>query len=255
MRRKTTVVLILFVMLGLVGQGAVDQESDVTATSDLSQVTGVQPVFSFVMSETSASEVSGNSVQKTENFGDSYEEDLRMSLEVANLFWEKHWSDYFTGKYTLPSALISYYGDNNPKCGNEIINGEDNAYYCIAEDYIAWDTLFLKRLYSDPQFGDSSTYLIIAHEWGHAIQARLNDSLVSVASELQADCFAGATIAGLVKDGDLYLEPGDRGEIFATLVEVADKYEWGSPSEHGSADQRIEAYQGGEKNGIRACLP
>jgi predicted metalloprotease len=98
-------------------------------------------------------------------------------------------------------------------------------------------------------------YLVIAHEWGHAIQDRLDLSLHSLSAELQADCLAGAAIIGAVDDGNLLLEPGDRGEIFQSLAEVADEVEWGDSQDHGSADERIEAYQLGESDGVFGCLP
>jgi len=53
------------------------------------------------------------------------------------------------------------------------------------------------------KIGRAWVYLIIAHEWGHAIQARLSRRMVSVAAELQADCLAGATLAGAQRDRTL----------------------------------------------------
>ena len=97
-------------------------------------------------------------------------------------------------------------------------------------------------------------YYVIAHEWAHAIQARLDSRIVTVASELQADCLAAAALVGAAQDGMLRIEPGDRGEIFKSLVSVADKYEWGDPRAHESADQQIEAYQYGEVGGVPACF-
>jgi hypothetical protein len=43
---------------------------------------------------------------------------------------------------------------------------------------------------------DTRLYLVVAHEWGHAIQARLNPDIQAVRRELQADCLAGAAIFG-----------------------------------------------------------
>lgn len=63
--------------------------------------------------------------------------------------------------------------------------------------------------------GDTWPYLVIAHEWGHAIQDRLGDSLTEKASELQADCLAGAALFGAAADGELILETGDQKELAA----------------------------------------
>ncbi len=104
------------------------------------------------------------------------------------------------------------------------------------------------------QIGDAWVYLIIAHEWGHAIQARLRQSQVSVAAELQADCLAGATLQGAVDDGTLSLESGDSQEISRTLAVVADRFPWSDSSSHGNARQRTAAFQQGVDDGVEGCL-
>ncbi len=140
-------------------------------------------------------------------------------------------------------------------CGGEKLNGAGNAYYCVPGDYIAWDWNLMSSQFLDEAIGDSFVYLVIAHEWAHAIQARLDMELVTVDAELQADCLAGAALAGAEQDGTIITEPGDRGEVFQSLASIADEVEWGNTESHGSADQRIEAYQAGEAGGVEACLP
>ena len=41
-------------------------------------------------------------------------------------------------------------------------------------------------------------YLVVAHEWGHAIQYRVPRSLVVRGRELQADCLAATVLPGIV---------------------------------------------------------
>ena len=186
---------------------------------------------------------------------DELVEDADTAVLVVDAFWSLHWSDSFTGSYVSPTVQGGYFGSENPDCGGIYSDGSDNAYYCPADDYIAWDWELMASNFLDEAIGDSFVYLVIAHEWGHAIQERLELSLQSQSAELQADCLAGAAIAGAVDDGNLLLEPGDRGEIFQSLAAIADEAEWGDAEDHGSADERIEAYQFGESDGVDGCLP
>ena len=105
------------------------------------------------------------------------------------------------------------------------------------------------------QIGDAWVYLIIAHEWGHAIQARLQADQVSVQAELQADCLAGATLFGAADRGLLQFEPGDTEELAKTLAAVADDFPWTKESDHGDAQQRTASFNEGAKGGPQACLP
>ena len=95
------------------------------------------------------------------------------------------------------------------------------------------------------QIGDAWVYLIIAHEWGHAIQARLQADQVSVAAELQADCLAGATLFGAADRGLLQFEQGDTEELAQTLAAVADDFPWTKESDHGDAQQRTASFNRG----------
>ena len=104
------------------------------------------------------------------------------------------------------------------------------------------------------RIGDAWVYLIIAHEWGHAIQARLRADQVSVAAELQADCFAGADPVRRGRARPAAVRARDTQELQETLTAVADDYPWTKQSDHGDARQRISAFNQGAQGGVRACL-
>ena len=196
-------------------------------------------------------------VRSAADVDQAFQDDVRAAVEATNQFWETHWGDVFGGPYVPPEIKGGYVGAANPPCGGQQHDMSDNAYYCPPDDYIAWDWNLLYGSYADEVIGDSFVYVVMAHEWGHAIQGRaelIDSLLVPQTFELQADCLAGATLTGLVNDGVLEMEPGDRGEIFASFVSVADEYEWGEVGDHGSADQRIEAYQQGENGGLESCF-
>jgi predicted metalloprotease len=104
------------------------------------------------------------------------------------------------------------------------------------------------------QIGDAWVYLVIAHEWAHAIQDQLPGRYVAQAVELQADCLAGATLQGAADLNLVTIEPGDDEEIAQTLVAVADDYPWTDEGSHGNARQRTSAFRTGVADGVDACL-
>lgn len=179
--------------------------------------------------------------------------DLASAVEVVDTYWSTHWSDFFEGTYTAPTVLGLYDGSqpDAPTCSGEPLVA-DNAFYCIKEDYVSWDvSLMLKGL----EFGDSWVYLIVAHEWGHAIAHRLNTDLQAQEGELQADCIAGAVLYGSKKDGVLEFEEGDEKELARSLSEIGDETPWTSSSDHGDPFERIGAFSRGRDSGVLACLP
>ncbi|TNY35793.1 neutral zinc metallopeptidase [Thermomonospora catenispora] len=180
--------------------------------------------------------------------------DIAAAQRVVDAFWRRHWSDHFTGVYRSPRIRGGYDGNNlaaAPTCAGQPA-AKFNAFYCIPEDYIAWDINLMRAGYAE---GDAWVYLIIAHEWGHAIQNRLKVNLVALQKELQADCLAGAALYGAKADGILIFEEGDVKELSNGLVAVGDETEWTNPRDHGDPIERITAFGRGRDGGVRACLP
>lgn len=181
-------------------------------------------------------------------------DDMRVAQQETDAYWSRHWSNFFTGKYSSPRVIGLYDGTNPrtaPRCEGKPLQA-DNAFYCRPGDFVAWDaSLILKGA----KIGDSWVYLVIAHEWGHAIQNRLVDSLVMPAEELQADCLAGAELYGAAADGRLTFEPGDEKELVDGLDQLADETSWTDTQDHGDAFQRISYFDRGRSGGVLACLP
>ena len=182
------------------------------------------------------------------------EEDLatdeRAAIGAAGGFWLSTFPDEFGRGYQPPIVIGGYIGDDGPTCADQQ-SVPFNAFYCPSEDFIAWDENLMAAGYE--QIGDAWVYLIIAHEWAHAIQARLEQDRLSVAAELQADCLAGAALIGAARSGDLVFEPGDQEELAQTLAAVADEFPWTNERDHGNARERIGAFQTGLQGGVRAC--
>jgi hypothetical protein len=177
--------------------------------------------------------------------------DEETAVSATDTFWRRRFAELFGRSYRPPRVEGSYLGSDGPRCGGEP-SVPFNAVYCPAGDFVAWDDNLMAAGYQ--QIGDAWVYLIIAHEWGHAIQARLDRSRVSVAAELQADCLAGATLQGATEDGSIAIEPGDTEELTRTLLAVADDFPWTSERDHGNAQQRIAAFNQGASGGVQSCV-
>lgn len=184
---------------------------------------------------------------------DDMDKDISAAVYVVNRYWSSHWSRFFTGRYSSPGVFGGYQRGvrKPPLCGPDRLT-YDNAWYCWNDDYLAWDVDLMREGYRS---GDAWVYLVIAHEWGHAVQRRLNRSLVMRTYELQADCLAGAALYGAAADGILRFEKGDVAEIEAAHRRMGDTTPWTDVSDHGTAAQRMSSFKRGAKYGVRGCLP
>ena len=183
--------------------------------------------------------------------------DTEVAIDGVDGFWKKNWSDFFTGSYQSPQihGSLGFYDVSKPSapgCGGEPAE-KYNAFYCPSGDYLAWSVDFMDVGFN--WVGDSWVYLIVAHEWGHAIQERLKVELRSVDGELQADCLAGAELMGATNDGSIVWEQGDTEEIVSALQKLGDATPWTNPSDHGDIAQRESAFGKGVQGGVEACLP
>ncbi|WP_433325858.1 neutral zinc metallopeptidase [Spirillospora sp. CA-294931] len=182
-----------------------------------------------------------------------FREDLRTAQSVVDAYWRANWGRHFTGRYRPPRVVGLYDGNDRssrPRCGDQPL-AKNNAVYCPAADYVAWDVSLMRTGYAR---GDAWVYMVIAHEWGHAIQSRLRRDLVSAAGELQADCLAGAVLYGAAADGTLRFEDGDEQEIVNAFQVIGDRTPWTKPGDHGNATQRLRAFSRGGTGGVGACL-
>ncbi|MEU6716250.1 neutral zinc metallopeptidase [Nonomuraea sp. NPDC046802] len=182
---------------------------------------------------------------------DSFEEDVRTARSLSEEFWKQQFSQL--GRVYLPiNAFIPYSGGSGPNCGGAPA-APNNAFYCSAGHFIAYDQTWMESLWSE--MGDGSVYVIIPHEFGHAVQAQLQAGFqLNVQAELQADCYAGGTLAALVRSGALTAEPGDENELITSLEAAGDPTDdWLNPSAHGTAEQRQQSFLLGYSRGVTAC--
>jgi predicted metalloprotease len=131
-----------------------------------------------------------------------------------------------------------------------------NAFYCPPDDAVSWDQ---EGLFPElaSKYGDFTVAVVLAHEWGHAIQARAHLDEPTVTLELQADCFAGAWVAHVTEDDDarfdVTTEQLDKSLAGILSLRDAPGSEADDPNAHGSGFDRVGAFQDGFEDGARRC--
>lgn len=173
-------------------------------------------------------------------------------------FWKDHFSQDF-GKTMKPLAGGIYsYTPNQSKqvpCVGNAKGAAGNAFYCPSGDLVAYDRDFLGSLAK--QYGSFLVTLVFAHEFGHAIQARIGEpSNKTIVVETQADCFAGVFVKQATKGTPHFkITSKDLDSVLAGYLLFRDApggTSSGSGS-HGSGFDRISAFQDGFNGGAKTC--
>ena len=183
------------------------------------------------------------------------------ALEDVENYWAVEFPEVFGEEFVPVQGGFFAYGPDTdqPPCGvpppsySEIA---DNAFYCPGVDLIAWDTDLLIPDLRDA-FGDFTLGIVMAHEYGHAIQERAQLFGLTITAEQQADCWAGSWTKW-VADGfasNFSVTLADLDSALAGFLQLRDAL--GTPATdplaHGSAFDRIGAFQDGFLNGAEEC--
>ncbi|GAA3528058.1 hypothetical protein GCM10022419_003570 [Nonomuraea rosea] len=182
---------------------------------------------------------------------DTFEDDVRTAYTLTEAFWKQQFAQL--GRTYRPiSDFVPYSGTSGPSCGGQP-STPNNAFYCPAGHFIAYDQDWMQSLWDE--MGDGSVYVIIPHEFGHSVQNQLQTSFeLNVQMELQADCYAGGTLSALVNSNALQADEGDEGELLISLEAAGDPTDdWLNPAAHGTAEQRQESFVMGYQSGVGAC--
>lgn len=180
------------------------------------------------------------------------------AVEDVTAFWRATYTEVYGEQFRDLAGFHPYGPDTPPPpCGEPPPRYEeiaDNAFYCPFDDIIAWDEhLLIPKL--NEEFGAFTVAIVIAHEFGHAIQDRAAAVDRTVDLELQADCFAGAWTRNAEDRG--LLEPGDLDEALNAAAAVGDdriqqqttgridRESW----THGSSEQRVQWFRRGFDTG------
>ena len=201
--------------------------------------------------------------------GDPIDELARNALADLERFWAEQLPEVY-GQDFLP-LQGGYFsvdpGDVDPSlypdgvsCGASPLEVEDNAFYCQAadaenSDSITYDRAFLAELAD--QFGDFIPDLVMAHEFGHAVQGRVGFPGASIVAETQADCFAGAWTAWVAAGEAQHttVRGPELDEVLAGYLLLRDPVGTSlqEQSAHGSCFDRVSAFQEGFAEGVVAC--
>ncbi|MEY4176194.1 MAG: hypothetical protein RI900_3359 [Actinomycetota bacterium] len=183
---------------------------------------------------------------------------------------QQFWSDEFPATYGSPweplegGIYAAYPGRRSkiPGCGTPESTYEDvqmgTAFYCIVGDFMAYDDADgLPALVE--QLGKEAVGVVLAHEFGHAIQARADEwDQPGVLKEQQADCFAGAWTAHVASGASdlIRFDDADVRSGLVAMINVRDPIEAGGLSTddaHGTGFDRVGAFQDGFEGGAARC--
>jgi predicted metalloprotease len=218
-------------------------------------------------SETVDATDSSDTAASDQSFGPNDDDAIiKKAIDDAQSFYETEFPKLYGDKFAPISGGEIPYGpdDPPPNCGApgtaDYEDVKQNAFYCPQGDFVAWDTDNLTNQLLD-EFGPYTLAIVVAHELGHAVQARhgiLDGQFPTFVTEQQADCFAGAYTKH-VEQGDskafkVSLEDLDNAlGGFLTIRDPLGTDSVHDESAHGSAFQRINAFEDGLTGGTEKC--
>ena len=183
---------------------------------------------------------------------EEFRRDIDGATTVAEGFWKAQFAE--SGVEFRPVAeVIAYQRADEVTCGGQPL-GLNNAAYCSAGDFIAYDVRWALGAFR--QIGDAFIFYLLGHEYAHAVQVRLGiRKRFTIQQELQADCMAGALLGGSVRARALELDEGDLDEFRDGLLAVGDDpgQPWFADGSHGTAKQRTDAFAEGFEKSLSAC--
>ena len=207
---------------------------------------------------------------------DAAEEPMVRFLSSALDDAQTTWSGIFAqrGQQYRDAKLVLFRESVSSACGNA--SAAMGPFYCPGDEKVFIDLGFydeLARSYGAP--GDFAQVYVLAHEIGHHVQNLRGterelrraqganpgqENALSVAMELQADCYAGVWAQRVAQRGDL--EAGDLDEGLGAAAAVGDdrlqRQSGGGvhPESftHGTSEQRMRWFRAGFETGdMNAC--
>ena len=198
-----------------------------------------------------------------------YDQLLLATVTDLEAWWSERFPAVYDDSFTPLQGRVyaAYRGRPGelPGCGEPRTSYDEVrqfvAFYCGEGDFIIYDDGddgLLAQLADN--FGPATIGIVLAHEYGHAIQLRsgiLQDRIPTVTSEQQADCFAGAW-AGRAARGESpwvrFTDDDVRSGLIA-MLEVRDPVgvDQYTPGGHGSGFDRVGAFQVGFLQGVQRC--
>lgn len=202
---------------------------------------------------------------------DGGEDDRLAAAVLTDLqeFWGRTFPSISGGQAFRPVSAIFSVDSSEPgpsvPCIRSTSEVEGNAFYCPRADIIAYDRAALLPVLRQ-EFGDTAAVVVLAHEFGHALQQRLGGSsgglgaatdIPTILSEGQADCYGGLFLRQ-VREGrtpDLRADVDGIDTAMAALVTFRDPVGTGASDDnaHGNAFDRVSSFQTGFDGDAATC--
>jgi predicted metalloprotease len=186
-----------------------------------------------------------------------------LSVNDIEDYWQSVYGESLKGTFIPVGKLVSYDSDDPSSpivCHNDTYKLV-NAFFTSRCNLIAWDRGVFMPI-AQRYFGDMSVNGVLAHEFGHSLQqmAKLvTRTDPTIVREQQADCFAGVYLFWVAdgKSPRFTLSTADGlDHVLAGIITTRDPVmdaDTQNDDEHGSALDRISAFQMGFLSGASAC--
>ncbi|WP_182348562.1 neutral zinc metallopeptidase [Tomitella gaofuii] len=186
------------------------------------------------------------------------------AVDDLGRFWAETFPRDFHRPFTPVARFVSWDSADpwtpGPLFCGDPTTGVANAGFCLSRNEIGWDR---GPLMSDlvAQYGDLAPVVVLAHEYGHVVQYQTGvrtTQAPTIVLEQQADCYAGVFLRHVAEGGSAHFTMNTTDGLesaLAVLVAIRDSPDdagFGG-SEHGSAFERITAFQEGFTSSASAC--
>jgi predicted metalloprotease len=186
-----------------------------------------------------------------------------LSVNDIEEYWQGTYSESLKGKFVPVGKLVSY--DSNDPDGPVVCHNNTyklvNAFFTSRCNLIAWDRGVFMPV-AQKYFGDMAVNGVLAHEFGHALQqmAKLvTRKDPTIVREQQADCFAGVYLYWVASGESprfTLSTAGGLDHVLAGIITTRDPVfdsDTENDDEHGSALDRVSAFQMGFVTGAPKC--
>ncbi|KUI01591.1 neutral zinc metallopeptidase [Mycobacterium sp. IS-3022] len=197
--------------------------------------------------------------------GSDIDELARQAISDIEEFWEGAYGAAFDGRFEPVDQVYSWDANGFDETGfcDTDTYGLVNAGFCQTDNTIGWDRGELLPGLRQA-YGDMGVTMVLAHEYGHSVQKQaglVGEDTPTLVSEQQADCLAGAYMRWVAEDDStrFTLSTGDGlNNVLAAVVAFRDPLlsendPEAGVDEHGSAFERVSAFQFGFTDGAAAC--
>lgn len=195
-----------------------------------------------------------------------YDAFLTTAFQDIESFWATAFPDTYDSPWEpLEGGIFAAYPGREsaiPGCGSPTSSYEDvqvgTAFYCIDGDFMAYDDDDGLPALVD-ELGKEAVAIVLAHEFGHAIQSRAGEwDQPGVLKEQQADCFAGAWAAHVAagESGAIRFDDADVRAGLIAMIEVRDPIDGQGLADemaHGTGFDRVSAFKDGFEGGTARC--